>query len=94
MISHFSFFAIPFSCPHEITSGINPQEDEKQDGEAPEGRTSVAEKWQGNAYHGRKAEHHAHVYEHVEQENAQYAIAVNASELERLALRKLDEAQY
>ena len=78
---------------HEITPGIYAEEYEQQDGEAPQRRTSVTEERQRYADNRRKTENHAHVYEHMEQENAGDAIAVDAPEGEGLALGKIHQPQ-
>ena len=53
-----------------VACGINPEEYEEQNGEAPEGGTAIAEEWQGNTNDRGKTKYHAHVDEHVEQEYA------------------------
>lgn len=58
------------SGPDDVAPGVNPQEYEKQDGEAPKRRTAITEEWQRDADDGRQAKHHADIYEHMEQEYA------------------------
>ena len=63
--------------------------DEKEEREGKQRRPAIAEERQGNAYHGRKSENHADVYENMKQEYAQHRIAVNASVLECLAFGEI-----
>ena len=49
---------------------IDAQEDEKQEGEAPKGGTTVGKERQGDADDGREAQHHAYVDEDMEEEDA------------------------
>ena len=56
--------------PHKVTSGIYPQEDEKQECEAPQRASSIAEERQRNADNRRQAKHHAHIDKHMEEEYA------------------------
>ena len=60
--------------------GVEPHGDEQQDREGDERRASVAHKRQRNAHHGHQADGHAHVDQHVEQQDRRHAVAVDASE--------------
>ena len=61
-----------------MTLGIHAKEDEQQDGESPQRRTAITEERQRNADHGCQAYHHPHIDEEMEQEDAQYRIAIHA----------------
>lgn len=80
--------------PHEIAASINAEEDEEQQCEAPKRRAAVAEEGQWNTDDRREAQHHAHIDEHMEEEDAQHTVAIDTSELERLSLGKVDETEY
>ena len=54
-----------------IALGIEAQQDCKQDGEAPQRRTAIAEEGQGDANHGGQADDHAHVDKKVEGEDGE-----------------------
>ena len=73
---------------------VDTQEYEKKQGETPERRAAVAEKRQRNAYDGREPYDHAYVYEHVEQEYAEHAVAVYSSEGTCLPFGHVHQAQY
>ena len=53
---------------YQIATSINAKENEKKKGETPERRTTIAEKWQRNAYHRGQAQHHAYIDEDMEEE--------------------------
>ena len=69
----------------EIALCIHTQEDEKQDGESPQGGTAVAEKRQRDTYDRSKAKHHAYIDEKMEKENAQNRVSINSAKSVRLA---------
>ena len=46
---------------YQVSSGINTQEDEKQDGKAPERTTSITEEWKRNTDYRRQSQHHSHI---------------------------------
>ena len=77
----------------KVTPCVNAEEDEEENGEPPQRGAAVAEERQGDAYHGGKPEDHADVYEDMEEENAQDAIAIDLAELERLALGDMDKTK-
>ena len=60
--------------------GVDANEDEQQDGEAPQRGAAVAEEREGDADDRRQTEHHADVDEQVEQEDAYQRIAVDTPE--------------
>ncbi len=49
--------------PHAVGGavGVDAQQDEEQEGEAPERRAAVTEEWQRDADYGAHSEHHAYV---------------------------------
>ena len=51
-----------------MATGIDAQEDEKQQGESPQRRTPIRKERQGNAYHRGQSQHHAYIDEDMEQE--------------------------
>jgi len=55
--------------PTEVAGGVDAEEDEEQECEAPKRRAAVAEEREGNTDDGRQAQDHAHVDEDMEQEN-------------------------
>ena len=63
----------------KVSLRIHTEEDKEQQRESPEGRTSVGEKWEGDANDRCQSQHHAHVDEQVEKEDAQHAIAIDSS---------------
>ena len=83
----------PSSRTHKVAAGIDAEEDEEQKGEAPEVGTSVGEEGQGYADDGCEAEHHSYVDEHMEEEHAGHAVAVDSPEFIRLSLGKVNEPQ-
>ena len=46
---------------YQVSSGINTQKDEKQDGKAPERTTSITEEWKRNTDYRRQSQHHSHI---------------------------------
>lgn len=50
------------------TAGIDTEEDEEQEGEAPEGGASVAEEREGDTDYGAKADDHTYIYGYMEDE--------------------------
>ena len=76
-----------------MAAGVDAEEDEQQEGEAPEGGTAVGEEGQGDADDGGEAEHHADIDEDMEEEDRKDTIAVDAAEGAGLALGDVDEAQ-
>ena len=77
----------------QVASGIDAQENEQQEREAPEVGATVGEEGQGDADDGCEAEHHSYVDEHMEEEHAGHAVAVDSPEFIRLSLGKVDEPQ-
>lgn len=75
-----------------IAAGIDAQEDEEQDGEAPQRGASVAEEGQGNADDGRQTQHHTHIDEDMEEEHRQDTIAIHTPERIGLSFSQMDEA--
>ena len=76
-----------------IATCIHAEEDEEQDGEAPERGTAVTEEGQRNADDRGETQHHADIDEDVEEEDAHDGIAVDAPKGVGLAFGKVDEAQ-
>ena len=81
-VPHFLFL----SALAGFAAGIDAQKDEEHEREAPEGGTAIAEERQRDADDGHKAHHHAHIDEHVEEEDAGDAVAVDAPEFGGLPL--------
>ena len=73
----------------EMNEPTDYYKDEKENRESPQRRSSVAEERQRNTDYRRQSQHHSHVDENMEEENAQYAIAIHPAETERLSLRHL-----
>ena len=46
---------------YQVSSGINTQEDEKQDGKAPERTASITEERKRNTDYRRQSQHHSHI---------------------------------
>ena len=80
--------------PHEVAPGVDAEEDEEQQRESPKRGATVAEEGERDADDRCEAQHHSHIDEHMEEEDAQHAIAVDAPEAEGLSLGQLDEPQY
>ena len=59
---------------------IQSNEDEDQDGEGPEGRTSVADKRQRDTDHRHKSDRHTYIDEQVHEDAAGDAVAVYSCE--------------
>lgn len=78
---------------HTVAGGIYPQENEEEDGEAPQGGTAVTEERQRDADDGGEPQYHTHVDEDVEQEDAHDAIPVDTPEAEGLALSQMYETE-
>lgn len=76
-----------------MAAGVDAEEDEEEEGEAPERRAAVGEEGQGDADDGGQAEHHADVDEDMEEEDGEDAVAIDAAEGGGLALRQVDEAE-
>ena len=74
-----------------LACGIDSQEDEEQDGESPKRRTTVAEEGQRNANNGCETDDHSDVDEHVEQQDAHDAVAIDAPISVVLEFGKVDE---
>ena len=90
---HLLYLNLPLAS-HQISSGINPQEDEEQDGETPKRTTSITEERQRNTDNRCQAEHHAHIDKQVEEEHTQHAISIHSPKLEGLPLRQMYQPQY
>ena len=78
--------------PFSYSSHINAQEDEEQEGEAPEGGAAVAEEGEWYADDGHEAKYHADVDEDVEEEDGEDTVAIDASEGVGLSLGHVYEA--
>ena len=76
----------------EIASGVDAEEDEKQNRESPQRRPSVAEERQRDSDDGGQSEHHSYIYKYMEEKYAQYAVAIYSSEAMRLSFCKTDES--
>ncbi len=72
---------------------VDAQEDEEEEGEAPEGGTAIAEKGQGDADDGHEAQDHADVDDDMEEEDGEDAVAVDATEGGGLSFGHMDDAQ-
>ena len=81
-----------FGDSHFFPWGVDAEEDEKEDGEAPERRAAVAEKGQGDADHGGESEHHADVDDEVKEDDGGYTVTVDAPEKGVLSLGQRDES--
>lgn len=77
-------------CVHQFPAGVEAEEDAQQDGETPERTAAIAEEGQGDADDRRQTQHHAHVDEDVEKEDAQHTVAIDAAELKRLSFSQMD----
>ena len=76
-----------------MPTGINTQEDEQQDGKAPQRGATIAEERQGNTDHRRQSQHHTHVDKHMEKEDAQYRVAIYPSETVWLSFSQVYQSQ-
>ena len=74
-----------------FASGVDAQEDEKQERETPKRRAAVGKERQRDADDGGDAQHHADVDEHVEEQDRKHRIAEHAPEGRRLPLGQGDE---
>ena len=63
-----------------LAGGVDAEEDEKQDGKAPQWRAAVADEGQGDADDGTEAYDHADVDAEMEDEIRRHAVSVDASE--------------
>ena len=77
----------------QIAARIEGEEDEEQEGEAPERGAAVAEEGQRDADDRGQTEHHADVDEDMEEEDAEHTVTVDAAETVGLPLRQVDETQ-
>ena len=73
---------------------IQSNEDEDQDGEGPEGRTSVADKRQRDTDHRHKSDRHTYIDEQVHEDAAGDAVAVYSCEGLPAAFGVLDDPPY
>ena len=78
----------------QITRSIYSEEDEKKQGKTPKRRTSIAKERQGNAYDRSEPQHHAHIDEHMKEENTEHGIAIDTPKTEGLTLCQGDKSQY
>ena len=76
-----------------VAAHVDTQENEEENGKAPERGASVTEERKGNADYRRKAQHHAHVDEDMEQEDAHHAITIDAAKDIGLPLGQVDKAK-
>ena len=60
-ISLVIFLCCKILASYQVSSGINTQEDEKQDGKAPERTASITEEWKRNTDYRRQSQHHSHI---------------------------------
>ena len=77
----------------QLSTGVETKEDKQQEGESPKRRTAIAEERKRDAYHGGQAKHHAHIDKHMEEEDTQHTVAIDAPELEGLPLGQVDKPQ-
>ena len=73
--------------------GIDAEKECEEDGEAPEGGSTIAEEGEGYADDRGKTKYHPYVDEEVKEEDAEDAVAVDTSEGARLSLGDVDEPQ-
>lgn len=78
---------------HQVTSGIEGEEDEEEESESPQRRASVAEERQRYADDRREAEHHAYVDKDMEEEDREDTISIDTGKGGGLPLGKMDETQ-
>ena len=76
-----------------IASGIHTKENEEQQREAPKRTTAIAEEGQRNANYGGQPQHHADIDEEMKEEDAQYAVSIDAAKGVGLSLCQIDEPQ-
>lgn len=87
------YWATLCSRPHQVAPGIDSQENEEKNGEAPKRTAAITEERQRYANYRRQSENHAYVDKNVHDKDAQYAVSINSSKLERLPFRQDNEAQ-
>ena len=73
--------------------GVDAQQDEQQDGEAPQRRAAIAEERQRDADDGAQADNHADVDGEVEDEVGGDAVGIHAGKGRVVALGQRDDAQ-
>ena len=76
-----------------IASGIHTEENEEQQREAPKRTAAIAEEGQRNANYGGQSQHHADIDEEMKEEDAQYAVSIDAAKGVGLSLCQIDEPQ-
>ena len=76
-----------------VSCGINAEKDKKENGEAPQRRTTITEKRQGDANDWSQSQHHSNIDENVEKKDAHHTIAVDSSECIGLPFSQMDEAE-
>ena len=75
------------------SAGIDAQEDKQQNGEAPQGGATVAEKRKGNTNDGHQPQHHAYINGEMKEEETRHAVTVDAPEDGGLALGNVQKPQ-
>jgi hypothetical protein len=75
-----------------LATGVDAEEDEEEEGEAPERRAPVTEEGQGDPNHGDEPQHHPDIDEEMEEEDRGHTIAIDPPELRHLALGECDDA--
>ena len=69
------------------------EEDEKQDGESPEGGASVTEEGERDADYGSESDNHADIDEDMKEQDAKHTITVDTRKGVRLAFCQIEQAQ-
>ena len=87
----FKTLKVFFFLPQILCSvGIQPYEDEEQNGKRPKRGATVAEKGQGNPDYRGQSDGHRDVDHNVEKEDAGNPVSINSAERRSLSLRQID----
>ena len=72
---------------------IYAEEDEEQDGESPEGGTSVTEEGERDADYGSESDDHADIDEDMKEQDAKHTITIDTRKGVRLTFCQIEQAQ-
>ena len=76
----------------KISFRIHTEENEEQQSESPQRGTAIGEEGERNTDDRSQAQHHSHIDEQVEKEDAEHTIPIDSSHRVRLSFSKCDES--